>query len=859
MHLPLESSRHLPPPASRKRKWGAQVQQVLDFLVTLSSCGFPDKGVAAQQHLRPTIIVYEAILDAYFSMGQDVAANELYAQMIAESSPSVLRQQSSTPEFVLGLIKGYLHCGNAGYAVEAYRQMRARGCLPSRAIVSGLMHGLGNDVKHAVEILTDVCNLSSSCCTKTDRACSSSYRNPNISLDESMDITSPPKLLSAATSLGALHNKIISGAEIRDDLGLFVDDKVAVESMEAPPFTRQSLQRFVCILLESCAVLENNSGLEQLLDSTGCLNSVEMASTKSPLKYLLLDLIEEHSSDFVLACLMLAVCGRSPIEAHNFVQRYQTRSVLPPFPFLYTLVEECYAPLEQVQQKPMFSGLPFAGFLRFGPVKCLDRKRKFARRALSQTNPICKPLSATNHSHNAAIEDCCNTSSRSDAENIVSMHTLFFSPAAAASASTAAAVDDAAAGAGRSPRFAPDDPLLSLLVLLSCGSSLEYDVSSSSSNVRDAFSQAGSIAQWCAPAAGALLLHHLYVKQQFVRSKLDKEMFRSDIMTAVRGVREISFRSESGGGGDDIGALRLSTGCGRVVQSCLESVSVLELPTRQSARVLSTLFECLSAQLTDDSAEIDSALVLAATSACVPSLELLKEMNRYFRLTDTAEGCLVAGEVVLALLRRGREKPIKAIQFIKQYKLDTAEAYAVQLEELIVAAFLRDDEASVWSACMSYLAAEDRAPSSLSLQHERCFRVVSQLTAHFEETGNSAVRDTAVRLICKFDLGDATEFRHLISSTLSAVVENEDDHVNEIPYENCLQLALSQRDIIWVDSEEDVDLAADLLGLGDSDAASDDSNSDGDDGLDDDGITDAAKRCVPVFATRLVGIDVEWR
>eukprot|EP01041_Mallomonas_annulata_P004642 gene4642-9210_t len=334
----------------RKRKWIDQISFILQTMRSLATIGIPDynynshnnstssssHAIPPLPHLTPTLISYEAAFEAafegYFSAGWGPAAWELYQDILNRGT------LAGEVPFLVFLAKGFLQCGEALMAVDVYKRMRLSDMMPTRRLVCGLMAGLGRCVSEAMEVLMDAFTLR---------------RSPNDN---------------------ANNNESDVDVDVDVEGHLF-------------PFSSVDYDKFVCTLLESCAVLGRPEHVNIIIDKI-CSDDTN-ANVPLHLKNTLNRLIQSYHPDYVLSLLMAACCTGAPILAHEMLFEWQSQGLLPPFPWLHVLVTEAFGTLlsstpqsVQATVTAALVTLPFDGFLRVGAVKYLEYRRPFVRRIL---------------------------------------------------------------------------------------------------------------------------------------------------------------------------------------------------------------------------------------------------------------------------------------------------------------------------------------------------------------------------------------------------------------------------------------------------------------------------------------------
>jgi hypothetical protein len=167
---------------------------------------------------------------------------------------------------------------------------------------------------------------------------------------------------------------------------------------------------------------------------------------------------------------------------------------------------------------------------------------------------------------------------------------------------------------------------------------------------------------------------------------------------------------------------------------------------------------------------------------------------------------------VITLLNDGRERPIKAAQFVRQYQLDQRLDDQVLFEKTLVDAFSRDDDCSNWSACIAYLSGD-----SVTAAEKRAIRIVRILFegAQVNDANNCGSSpsvnfgDLAVKLLCKYNLTNTiSEYSSFLQSSESASGHIIQCHAVEEEY---YVLPLSRENIVFVDDNTNVMHAKGIL------------------------------------------------
>ena len=878
----------------RKRKWQNQVDSVLQFMIQrvsptdgVSSTFSPSLSSPSTSHpwlstessfnLRRCIVpltwtIFEAAFDAYFCMDRSDDAFALHNYLLVnEEVSSSAKKALLQPESIWFILKGFFRCGRADYAIRAFD---ATCSLPTRQLVMGLMHGLGqgNSVQVAIRILENLIGVS----------CGEDEGKTGVRGDGGQD-----------TEL----------------------------CYQTPPFSTQTCKLFLVTLLESCAVLGNIEGMEFVLGMSRAHPEI-CAESHAPnsltISSLLNDLIDSQDCDLLAVCLMGCASGGDVPLAHEKLYSWQSPPLqyLPPYLFLHGLLAESFAQTalatSQATATSRIFSLPFKGFARFGAVRHLDRKRSFLRK----TVPKCSlPLeSRSGDSDTAAavgIFDDLNPSEhanyadeggngaydllpswqhslryiigKDDLSPIEKVHTRGLKGLDATTRSSLVKDVDANRNMNTPEGLAltqKEDELLTHYLLVSLG--LPGYVQSDLHSAKPIVQQNTDVDLTPQHTLSSLLLlQHLEVRLLRVRDKSAKETLQMHISSAFIVACRLVQASELGTHypSDQLHADPVNTQTSSSVSAStsarmlpyardllknfLYSASYLDLNGKQSSRLLSALFEGMEHWLLLKSEVFNSSLYrdLLQTEPC---LDILKELQRNCGMLDSEQGSAVVGAILLALLEKDKEKLVKVVMFMQQQHL-FHHVNSVKLEALLVSA-LRNSPDGSWSSVMSYMTGVGDADTSESSDknqaihsiRDACRRLVRCLIHPPEDPQNGvktyvseAVRQEnrnhdlviARRLLCRYEISDDHEFQSLFLSIRqvnspcgdegsSATTDCSASKGLDIEYFGSYY---PRPNIIWVDgSDLDlISLASDVLL-----------------GLD---VT------IGEMTDRVVGIDVEWR
>jgi hypothetical protein len=472
------------------------------------------------------MLTYEAMFDAYFSMDAVSRAHCLYDELLQDDN---FRGPCCSASFTLQMIKWDLQCSRAEHAVAAYWMMRNEGILPSRYILTGLLHGLGKNIRLAVAVLIDALCIAAA---ESDRH----YDER----DATLDCFSTSEQTSTSPTIAFVASLIVT-------------------------------------LLESASVLGNSAGYDEMME---CLetNDSEVSSSSSLLASCVKDLSMSENCDYIAALLMASTCCRGLLEAHHFVLDRQRTGALPPYPFLHSLVREAYGAMlaaENVASGPVkkiTDSLPFAGFVRSGSVKVIDRRKKFIRRVQLMMK---RNSSADNHA---------------TSDDVMDIYAAYFADHFPAEIDGDNHQDYLLRGylrlcAGLSDFFAPGLERLSPIVT-----------------------------PWCMDASGLLLVHHLYVRHLFVKCKNQKQQLQTDLVTSLLHLKEELSLKGSTSATDE--------GMGNLIEASLRSINVLDLQTKHSGKIISYLLESMHNTGLNCLASYER--IFDAFTEYTPNIEILK-------------------------------------------------------------------------------------------------------------------------------------------------------------------------------------------------------------------------------------------
>jgi 3'-5' exonuclease len=876
----------------RKRKWQNQVDSVLQFMIQrvsptdgVTSTFSPSLSTPSTSHpwlstessfnLRRCIVpltwtIFEAAFDAYFCMDRSDDAFALHNYLLLNEEVNLSAKKALLqPESVWFILKGFFRCGRADYAIKAFD---ATCSLPTRQLVIGLMHGLGQgiSVQVAIRILENLIGLS---CDGDD-----------------------------------------GNTGVKDNNG--PDTELCFQT---PPFSIQTYKLFLITLLESCAVLGNLVGMEYVLGmSRPHLDICTLSYPPSSLTVssLLNELIDKQDCDLIAVCLMgCASSGDVPL-AHEKLHSWQSPPLqyLPPYLFLHGLLAESFAQTalatSQAAATSRICSLPFKGFARFGAVRHLDRKRSFLRRTVPKCSMPLESSSANNDTAAAVgIFDDLNASEQTiDADEgrhcahqllpnwqrslryIVGSDDLFpidnaHTRGMKSPDATKRSCQVKEEGANRSitegltstQQGSEEDELLTHYLLVSLGLPGYVQSDSTARPVMRQDMDVDLTSQHT--LSSLLLLQHLETRLLRVRDKTAKETLQAHITSSFIVANRLVQASELlkdhaqnhlHADLDTVNTQRSSDTSIRmlpyardVLKNFLYSASYLDLNGKQSSRLLSALFEGMEHWLLAKSEVFDLSLYndLLHTEPC---LDILKELQRNCGLLDCEQGAAVVGAILLSLLEKDKEKLVKVVMFMQQQHL-FHHVNSIKLEALLVSA-LRNSPDGSWSSVMSYMTGVGDADISESSDknqaihsiRDACRRLVRSLISPPEDPQNGtrtyvseAVRQEnrdhdlviARRLLCRYEISDDYEFQSLFLSVrqpnspygdeeAGAALDLNTSKGMDIEY---FSSYYPRSNIIWVDGSELelISLASDVL-LGPDET-------------------------IGEMTDRVVGIDVEWR
>ena len=295
----------------RKRKWVDQIAYVLSQMVEVSAEGIPSSGVPPQVQLAPSRPTFEAAMDGYFHVMQAESARSLLLEAMNGDDIDL------DDDFLFFSVGGFLHCGAAQHAVEAYFLLRDRDVLPSVHTVRCMLRGLGGSVDDAYRVLCDVFDL--------------------LQRGEVQE--------QGQGQGGPLAAAVVQGDLLRT-------------------------------LLQSSAALGRP---ECLLQSIGRCMESQRETLRSTAEAMTCGGDGPVDFELIQTCLMAACCTHQISFAMPFLARCQQLQYLPPSLFIYSLALEalgCFVDQtsSQAAVSDSMSTLPFRGFLRVGAVKLLEGK-----------------------------------------------------------------------------------------------------------------------------------------------------------------------------------------------------------------------------------------------------------------------------------------------------------------------------------------------------------------------------------------------------------------------------------------------------------------------------------------------------
>jgi pentatricopeptide repeat protein len=344
----------------RKRKWGDQIATVLRGMLEVSSRGVPGRGVSPLPALAPSLLAYEAALAGYFSTGAAgvAAAWELFLGVCAlpevwegvsfDSSEVGAQDDTFTSNalhFFRFVMKGFLRCGEAGRAFDAFAHMQSMGVSPTFPLVKCLLRGSGCEPRLGVALLENL-------------------------------LTSPDEVFLQSYALTSVEG--YTNPKLSQNVHLCATDMV-----------KRGNRELLCTLFESMAVLgrpEEVVGAAALCSGSACaaLRGL-MAGLMAPQKDTDTDTetgagretetetrtdtdAREVDVPFTMTLLMAAASTNSLPAACSFLVDWQRRGLLPPVALLYSLVLEALAgSIDGTSQREVCAqmpSLPFRGFLR---------------------------------------------------------------------------------------------------------------------------------------------------------------------------------------------------------------------------------------------------------------------------------------------------------------------------------------------------------------------------------------------------------------------------------------------------------------------------------------------------------------
>ena len=728
----------------RKRKWHNQVDSVLQFMTQRvsssaadcsSSTFSPSPSTPSTSHpwlsndssfnLRRCIVpltwtIFEAALDAYFCMGMADEAFALHSYLLFDDDVSTSAKASLVQlNNIWFILKGFFRCGRADYAVCVFDSTCAQ---PSRQLVMGLMHGLGRDtfVPVALRILE---SLMTSSCTCTDGE---------------LRAVEVPRVADFDTEL----------------------------CNETVPFSLETCKTFLITLLESCAVLGNVEGMNNILSlsrlesSDPTSDDTDKACCKPKIilvGHLLNNLIQFEDCDFITVCLMGCASRGESAWAHERLLSWQSPPLqyLPPYLFLHSLLAESFAQTVQAtsqsEASSKITSLPFRGFAKFGSVRHLDRKRGFIRRTIPKCCARLHPeVRVAGIFDTVAPPICAHLSDGSDADSgiVIPRDDSVQDSAGGWRTSLRYVIDIGDGCSSKVTNFssleikdttdfeeAPvvssynnecsleEDSLLTHYFLTSLdlpGYILNASITSSFHLATiDAPIDAGKTQKTlqqlrCSldrAVSSLLLLQHIGTRLLRVRDKFAKSTLQRHIATASSLMQRGAMASTYGGSEDAVDEPSPPSNADTTGRMLPYARTLLGNFLR-SANALdlngkqsSRLINVLFESM--DCWSLDRQVLfdeslLAEVLSAEPCLDILKELQRHCGILNSSRGADTVAEVLLVLLEKDKEKLVKVVMFMRQQKHIFHTVQAARLERLLVSALRNSPEGS-WSAVMAYM------------------------------------------------------------------------------------------------------------------------------------------------------------
>lgn len=728
----------------RKRKWHNQVDSVLQFMTQRVSSAAADSSTStfspspstpstshpwlsddSSFNLRRCIVpltwtIFEAALDAYFCMGMADEAFALHSYLLFDDDVSTSAKASLVQlSNIWFILKGFFRCGRADYAVCVFDSTCAQ---PSRQLVMGLMHGLGRDsfVPVALRILESLTTSSCTC------------------IDGELRAVEVPRVADFDTELN--------------------NEKV--------PFSLETCKTLLITLLESCAVLGNVDGMDNILslsrlesdDSTS--DDTDKACHKPKIilvGHLLNNLIQLEDCDFITVCLMGCASRGDSAWAHERLLSWQSPPLqyLPPHLFLHSLLAESFAQTVQVtsqmEASSKISSLPFRGFAKFGAVRHLDRKRGFIRRTIPKCCARLHPeVRVAGIFDTVAPSVCTHLSHGSDAASglVIPRDDLVQDSAGGWRTSLRYVIDIGDGCSSKMTNFSSrgikdtanfeesfevpfdnnecsseEDFLLThyFLTSLDLPGYILYAPIASSFHLAiidtpiDAVKTQKTLLQLrCSldhAVSSLLLLQHIGTRLLRVRDKFAKSTLQRHIATASSLMQRGAMASTDEGSEDAIVEPSPPSNAD-ATERMLPYARTLLGNFLRSANALdlngkqsSRLINVLFESM--DCWSLDRQVLfdeslLAEVLSAEPCLDILKELQRHCGILNSLRGADTVAEVLLVLLEKDKEKLVKVVMFMRQQKYIFHTVQAARLERLLVSALRNSPEGS-WSAVMAYM------------------------------------------------------------------------------------------------------------------------------------------------------------
>lgn len=807
----------------RKRKWPEQIIYILQTMYELSVSGYPDKLISPMPHLLPTLVSYEAAFDGYFNTASGDLAWSLY-ESVNDRGEIIF-----DVTFYTFLIKGFYYCGRADLGIRVYYDMRQRGGIaPTRKLVKGMMCGLGGVRVKTKPVASGpspsatasmlVQSVQEDGRSPAPKAVSETYVAEAVSIlseiagegvrqscerdtfkyNESQQLMFPQSfhdcflctLLESCALLGAPENIDMILEWIATSTNVHSNLKQTASNL----VTRRHPNFVIVCLMATCAYNDTVYAHNKLLawQRQGVLprfpflhiilsEALSPGSSSSSQANISASLSTLPFSGFLRVGAVKYLHYRSPfirrilrlISGERSVLYYQKTASIgtEPEPEPEAVAEDGKDGLLGTEEEAEIDD---------------DASEDVGERGEDDESSD----EAEDEGNSKVGSNRLEGHGGEEKSDVIQSKLQAVVMADESSDNINGPMSETYLAVAKSVLETGTQPIDTLLsnyasYIITAAESPQH----SGDAMQTAVTAPGSATD-VSPAiyqlATALFMQHLYTRLLVLRNKEGKHRLQSHCLHAVSSATEASlWKAQRTDPTTSNGAEYTSNSpiqgkreslMGTFICECLRASKCIHINSRQLAKIFGLLFHVIqqttvipplseenkdiqsqSRVTVEDTAPLSSEvwtrgfLIPICKTACdlAVSLEIWREFQKSFSIMSLESVRELASEATLKLLCAGREKPVKLVQFIQSHNLCISKDHINKLEASLLNLFIEDN--TQWTALTLYLGHARYGTESITKMIHALLHV--NLT------------DLACRLICRYNMTDCPDFKHLIAPT----------------------------------------------------------------------------------------------